>query len=132
MWLYLFFQINYSETPRHKSYSCLRFSWLVRRFAGILLKEYECVSQRSEATHGSHMYSLWNCLLASYLPFFLSLSNQEKNSVLKCMFVTSRWKQNKVLVHKLCHCKAMVSYFENPNLKGLRCQWYTGVQNTDI
>ena len=36
MWLYLVFWINYSGTLGSRSYSGLRFGWLVRRFTGIL------------------------------------------------------------------------------------------------
>ena len=73
------------------------------------------MSQWSEITHRSHLYSLWNFLLIPHLPSSVLAIKKIILYLNPCLLQPN---ENKVLVHKLCNCKVMVSCFENSN-KGI-------------
>ena len=58
------------------------------------------------------MYSLWNFLLIPYLPSSVLAIKKIILYLTPCLLQPN---ENKVLVHKLCDCKVMVSCFENSN-----------------
>ena len=61
------------------------------------------------------MYSLWNFLLIPHLPSSVLAIKKIILYLNPCLLQPN---ENKVLVHKLCNCKVMVSCFKNSN-KGI-------------
>lgn len=100
MIIYLLIKINYSNTPE-----LFESGWLAQRFTGIWQKESECMSSWREVLIVRTVK-----LPASFMSFSSVLAIRR---ILYLNAYLLHPDKHKILSHKVCHFKLVVSYFEN-------------------